>query len=394
VAVGCTSDADEKPATNTDRAGTAVVTAVLTRGPEDTFQTYLFASARAPSGELDLSGALELPDTLVAQNDEAIFIGDNESITFQRWEVNSDYTLSMVGEFSLQSYGINYINNPPLFFSATTAYYVDAPRGQVIVFNPTTMEVTGEIKVPELLREGYTAWIGPSHRVGDRYLASLLYTNEEWTAAAPDTTVGIIIEEDRAEPIRVLRDERGVGGYLSFVDERGDFYFAADGLSGDLALMGSQEVPSPRVLRVREGEDAIDDDFMLDLGELLDTPATFGFWPVSDTKFVVQAWASDVAPSDVLEKGDGGWGAPYFDWKFVDAATGKARSVSGLERSVPSSTIRLELDGTTYLQRTLEDEGRSELFKLNEDASAEKVAASSSGEFWFLGRVTRAKAKD
>src|SRR5688572_9530724 len=140
----------------TTPAETAVVVAVLARNPDDTFLTYLLAGEHAPSGTLDLSRALELPDALVTQNGEAIFVGDNERITFQRYEVNSDYSFRMTGELSLQSYGVDYINNEPLFFSPTNAYYVDAPRGQIITFNPSSMEITGEIQVPELLRKNYT----------------------------------------------------------------------------------------------------------------------------------------------------------------------------------------------------------------------------------------------
>jgi hypothetical protein len=375
---------------NTERADTAVVVAILTRSPDDTFQTYLLASERAPEGTLELSNALELPDALVTQNDQAIFIGDNERLVFQRYEVNVDYSFSLTGEFSLQGYGVDYINNQPLFFSATTAYYVDAPRGQIIVFDPTSMQITGDIQVSELLRDDYYVWLGPSHRVGDRYLAAVLYTNEDWTATAPDSTVGIILEDDSNEPIRFLRDERGVGAYLSLVDSRGDMYMAADALSGDLALSGREDVPSSRVLRVQNGADAVDASFMLDLGQLLDTPATFGFWPVASDKFVVQAWASDVDPSEVLEPGTGGWGSPYYDWRLVDIASGTAQPVRGLERSVANNTIRLALDGQTYLQQSFELGGRSELYALNADASAVKVAESEQGEFWFMGRVRRA----
>jgi hypothetical protein len=186
LGVGCGSDGVD--ANGPSRAETAVVLAVLTRNPDDTFQTYLLASEQAPSGSLDLSRALELPDALVAQNEEAIFVGDNERVTLQRYEVNNDFSFTMTGEFSLQSYGVDYINNEPLFFSPTRAYYVDAPRGQVITFNPTSMEITGDIQVPELLREDYVVWLGPSKRVGDRYLANVLYTDENWTALRETST--------------------------------------------------------------------------------------------------------------------------------------------------------------------------------------------------------------
>jgi hypothetical protein len=373
---------------NISRADTAVVVAILTRGPDDTFQTYLLASEAAPQGRLDLSTALELPDALVAQNDEAIFIGDNERLVFQRYEVNADYSFTLAGEFSLQAYGVDYINNQPLFFSPTTAYYVDAPRGQIIVFDPTSMQITGDIQVPELLRDDYLVWLGPSHRIGDRYLSAVLYTNEDYTATAPDSTVGIILEDKPDEPIRFLRDTRGIGAYLSLVDSRGDLYLAADGLSGDLALAG-QEVPSSRVLRVQSGADTVDPSYMLDVGQLLNTPATFGFWPVDGDKFVVQAWASDVDPSEVLEPGNGSFGAPYFDWMLIDIGTGTSQPVRGLPRSVANNTIRLALDGQTYLQQSFDLGGRAELYALHADGSAIEVAETSQGEFWFMGRVRR-----
>jgi len=390
-ALGCSNGSDEGPAHDGERADEAVVVAVLTRGPDDTYQTYLLASEDVPSGTLDLSSALELPDSLVATNGEAIFVGNNELLTLQRYEVNSDYSFSMVGELSLQRYGVDYISNDPLFFSSTKAYYVDAAHGQIIAFNPSTMEITGDLQVPEMLRDDYTTWMGPPQRIGDRYMATLLYTDDAWTATAPDSTVGIIVEDDEDQPIRMLRDDRGVGSYLSFVGDDENFYFAADGLSGNLALAKLQDVPSSRVLRVRNGEEEVDPSFMIDLGELLDTPATFGFWPAGGNSFVVQAWASDVDPEDVLEAGDGGWGKPYYDWMFVDIETMEARPVAGLARSATYNTLRFNIDGKTYLQRLVDDIQRSELYLLNDDATARKVAQTAQGDFWFLGRVVRPK---
>jgi hypothetical protein len=389
LCTGCASSGEDAGGGATGRAETAVVVAVLTRGTDETYQTYLLADERAPVGTLDLSRALELPDALVTQSEEAIFVGDNERITLQRYEVNADYSFTMTGELSLQGYGVDYINNEPLFFSPTSAYYVDAPRGQIITFNPSSMEITGDIQVPELLREDYVVWLGPPQRVGNRYLANVLYTDEDWTATPADSTVGVIIEEDQSEPIQLLRDDRGVGAYLSFADESGDFYFAADGLSGNLALSKLQDVPTSRVLRVREGQNVVDPSFMLDLGQLLNTPATFGFWPVTSTQFVVQAWASDVDPETVLEPGEGGWGTSYYDWMLIDAKSGEAEPVRGLERSVANNTLRIRLDGRTYMQRLLDGGGRAELYALGDDASAEKVAETNNGEFWFLGRVSR-----
>jgi hypothetical protein len=385
---GQARDEGGTPDEGSDPAPTAVVMAILVRGP-DSEQTYLVASDEAPSGRVDLSNAPELASGEVWQSDEAIYFGTNERL--QRFVVNADLGFELTGELSFANYGIDYLNNPPVFFSPTRAYYVDAPRGQVITFDPTAMELTGEIAVPELRRDGYTAWFGRHRRVGDRYLAAVLFTNEDWTQTAPDSTVGIVIQDDPGQPIRFLRDERGVGAYLSWADARGDFYFSADGLSGSLGIQGLQDVPGPRVLRVRAGSDVVDPDYLLDLAELLDTPGSFGFWPVDGTRFVVQAWASDVEPSDVLAPGDSAWAAPYFDWMLVDAVTREVQPVRGLERSVTNNTIELRLDGRTYLERAQRATapGLHELYVLEADGSARKVAQAD-GDFWFLGRVRRA----
>jgi hypothetical protein len=385
----CSSGAADETVT-TGAADTAVVTAVLVRGPTDE-QLYLVAGSAAPSGVLDLSTAPELPSGEVWQSDEAIYAGIGERL--QRYVVRPDYGFELTGELSLLNYGVDYLNNPPLFFSATSAYYVDAPRGQIITFNPTSMEITGEIDVPALRREDYVTWLGKPRRVGDRYLAAVLFTDADWTQTAPDSTVGVLIEDNPAEPIRFLRDDRGAGAYLSWLDDAGDFYFSADGLSGSLTIGGLQDIPGPRVLRVRSGSDVIDPDYLLDLGSLLATPGTFGFWPVADTKFVVQAWASDVNPADVLLPGDSPWSAPYFDWIQVDALSREVQPITGLERSVANNTTELRLDGQTYLERALRatSSGLHELYRLREDASAEKVAEAN-GDFWFLGRVRTSAA--
>lgn len=369
----------------TELAPTAVVTAILVRGA-DADHTYLVAGEKLPS-QVDLTNAPELSGGTVWQTDDAVFVGENERL--QRYVVKADYSFELAGEFSLANYGIGYLNNPPVFLSSNRAYYVDAPQGQVIVFDPTSMEIIDDFAVPELRRGDYFTWLGQPRRVGDVHMAAVLFTDENWTQTAPDSTVGIIFDDDASEPVRFLRDERGTGAYLSWVTKNGDFYFSADGLSGSLNITGLQNVGGPRVMRIRAGTDAIDTEYLLDLGDLLNTPGTFGFWPATDTKFVVQAWASDVNPSDVLEPGDSPWAAPYFDWFMVDALSAEVQPVKGLQRSVANNTVELRLDGRTYLERALEatSAGLHELYVLQEDGNAEKVAEAG-GDFWFLGRVT------
>jgi hypothetical protein len=71
--VSCSSDAPDEAVTS-GTAETAVVTAILVRGPVDE-QLYLLAGERPPSGVLDLSNARELSSGEVWQNEDAIYVG-------------------------------------------------------------------------------------------------------------------------------------------------------------------------------------------------------------------------------------------------------------------------------------------------------------------------------
>jgi hypothetical protein len=154
------------------------------------------------------------------------------------------------------------------------------------MFDPSAMLITGEIAVPELFREGYEPSLGDVQKVGDRYLGTLMYWTQD-SKLAPDSTLGVIVQSDPRQPVVLLRDERGMGAQRAFVDAAGDFYALADAAGGWVGLTGMQASPSPRVLRVKNGAAQVDPDYPLDLGELLDTPAVNGLWPVSADQFAL-----------------------------------------------------------------------------------------------------------
>jgi hypothetical protein len=387
LTIGCGDDTsgdgtEDKP------AASAVVMGVWVRGPERG-DTYLIASEKMPTGKIDLSKALELSDGMLFQNEHAVFLSNFEDSSIERYEVTADFGIQQTGTLSFANYGIPYLNGHSLFFSDTRAYYLALEQGLIIVWNPADMTIVEDIDVSSLRREGFSAYAGTPHRDGDRYIAPILYVNEDWTGTEPDSTIGLVVEDGAPSPVTVLRDERAPGAFMGFASDNGDFYALADGLGGSLALTGQQDVEPPTLLRVRKGEDKIDEDYALDLGALIGTPGLQGLWPVSDTSFVVQAWASDVDPDSVLESPDDVWSAPYFDWKLVDAESEEVRTIEGIERAAPYSLARFSVDGRSFLQRYLptnDDSGRAELYEVKTDATATAVAETS-GEFWFLGRV-------
>jgi hypothetical protein len=130
----------------------------------------------------------------------------------------------------------------------------------------------------------------------------------------------------------------------------------------------------PRLVRVRSGADAVDADYMLDLGELFDTPAVNGLWPLANKKFVVQVWRGpDEVGEDELDV------KPNWEWHIVDAETRESSAIEALGRSTTSySLLRFVVDGKLYLQQyVIENEDYNdahvELYRVYTDASVEKV---------------------
>ncbi|HTV25394.1 MAG TPA: hypothetical protein VMG12_42155 [Polyangiaceae bacterium] len=370
----------------------AIIFSVLVRQP-DSFIEYLTAQPDVPDGDVDLSRALELPGGNYYAQPDAVYYGNFETKSLQRYQVNADYSVSLTGEVSFINYDVDFLNQEPLFFSPTLAYYVDAPRAQIVTFDPSAMLITGEMAVPELFRDGYEPFLGDVQKVGDRYLGTVMYSTED-SKLAPDSTIGIILQDDPEQPVVLLRDERGMGAQRAFVDAAGDFYALADAAGGWVGLTGLQEATSPRVLRVKNGASVVDPDYLLDLGELLDTPAVNGLWPVSSDTFAVQAWASGVDPRVVLADAAAYDVEPYFDWWLVNPITEQATRVNGMARGVPSYTLLQLRDGEqTYVQQYViengnYDEAHVELYALGADATARQVAQTSRGDLRVMARVS------
>jgi hypothetical protein len=370
----------------------AVIYAILIREPEG-FSEYLIAGDAVPTGTIDRSRGLELRGGNYYPQPDAVYYGNFETKTLQRYQVNPDYSISMTGEFSLANYGIPFLNSEPLFFSPTSAYYLDAERGQIIMFDPSQMSITGDISVPELFREGYSPFLGDPVKVGDRYLGTIMYSADDGTLAE-GSTVSFMVEDNPAQPLRLVQDDRAMGAQRAFVDAAGDFYALADAGGGWLGLTGQQVVPSPGLLRVKSGASDTDRDYFFDLGAAMGTPAVNGLWQVDDTTFALQAWAAELQPNDVIkEPGDYDVGS-YFDWFLVDAATREVRPIAGLDRAPPSYTLlQFRVDDTTYVQQYRivngdYDQAHVELYAIAPDATARKVADTTRGDLRLLARVS------
>ena len=88
-----------------------------------------------------------------------LFIASSSAPFIERYEVQPDGSLVEAGRLSFANYGL------PEFFSIdawgsitispTKAYVFNRGNGAHVVWNPTTLQITGEIEGPDVLRNGW-----------------------------------------------------------------------------------------------------------------------------------------------------------------------------------------------------------------------------------------------
>ncbi|MET0342748.1 MAG: hypothetical protein ABW252_17205 [Polyangiales bacterium] len=120
----------------------------------DGYHIYVRALSKL-EGEVTLDKALELPSgTSVFSALGAVFIANPEDLTLTRYELAPEDLLVQSKRLSVAAAGVTGFSTRPFFINAETAYYVDAPSQQIIVWNPSTMEITKVVPLLDLSRNG------------------------------------------------------------------------------------------------------------------------------------------------------------------------------------------------------------------------------------------------
>ncbi|MFB9051607.1 hypothetical protein ACFFVB_00820 [Formosa undariae] len=110
-------------------------------------------------GEIDPANAIEVSgySRFFAQQDAGYFIiGDGEDLSFTRYNVSEDgKTIEKGDKFSFINKGVTSLQKRNVFLSDTKAYYIDNTQGQIIIWNPEEMIITGSFDLPTEFANGY-----------------------------------------------------------------------------------------------------------------------------------------------------------------------------------------------------------------------------------------------
>lgn len=226
----CGAEAPADPRELAANGGDAqyVLSSVVFRPEEQT--TYISLLGSLDAQRVDLDRALELPgwgDIWV--HDGELFVANGESPTITKYAIDDSGELELGEVLSFGAQGISgasfYANS---FVAPDKAYMLRDTSGYVI-WNPKTMEITGEIALPEAPeREGLGLTAGLTDRSGvirDRILYQPFYwADEDFLRFSADSRlVAIDIESDS---VLGAIDLPCPGIDVGTLDESGDMYFS------------------------------------------------------------------------------------------------------------------------------------------------------------------------
>jgi len=264
--LGCTDaggEADLGKATELYSVGSIV------QNPEG--RTLLIQTLRTLDADIDNGAAIEFAgNSRHWAHGGAVYIGLSEEPTIEKYVPNDAGELIPSGRVSFLSYGLTSIPAGHVFLSDTKAYLFAEGQYLVLVWNPSTMEIEGQIDLSDLQMDGYDIELWSVTGAGNRVYVPLRHVN--FDAGEILHRVSLVqIDAERDEVVAVAHDDRCVGAGEPAVTEDGAVYVLADGrsyLAQVYAMQRMETPPTTCVLRVLPGETSFDPGFHVEIPSL------------------------------------------------------------------------------------------------------------------------------
>lgn len=265
-------------------------------------------------GSVDPSNALEVSGKsrfFAPEGADYFVIADGEDLTFTRYDISENGKSIEEGEqFSVSNKGVTSLQKRNVFLSDTKAYYIDNTQGQIIIWNPETMEITGSFDLPSEFADGYMGYttqlgFGKYQLDGDRLIIPVGWVNFQNQSHLDKTGLAIVdVKQDKV--LSYSEDERvALAVEPAFVDN-GDVYF---GVSERYAFSkeARQKENSGGILKVASGANEFDQNYDPDFMKQIDgekvgiglsnaPKPNHGYVKVLDTDLL--PWSVDVEGGD------------------------------------------------------------------------------------------------
>jgi hypothetical protein len=214
--------------------------------------------------EIDLASAREYNGrATLGSAGNWLFIMDGEQPIVERFTVGADGSLTLDGELSFANYGMPYWTIDAwgnTMVSPTKAYFTNPGDGSLIVWNPTSMAIVGEIPLPTLAPADLELQSSPAYLQGDRLFRLFSWASfESFEFSRAPQQLGVY-DTASDELLSLVEDNRCPALYSEpFADEAGALYFSNHVWSPMETLV--KGAPQSCSLRVLAGETTFDPDW-------------------------------------------------------------------------------------------------------------------------------------
>jgi hypothetical protein len=184
----------------------------------------------------------------------------NRFVVGEQGALQADGSISFANEslppyFSIDHWGA-------LFISETKAYIFNGSDGSIVVWNPTSLTITGKIAGPGIVRPGYEIQSAQVVRGNKLYRLFSLVNYDEWDFLTSGQLL-VVYDLDADKQLSSVEENRCPQLYATpFVTEGGDIYFSGWVWPATLPLV--RDFPRSCTLRVLAGQDRFDPSYKLD----------------------------------------------------------------------------------------------------------------------------------
>src|SRR5690606_25471517 len=117
-------------------------------------------------GPFDNVQAIEAPGNgVIMGGDGRVFLGLAEQPVWIRYELSAEGRLEETGRVSFLGIGASAIDYGNAYVDENTAVSVFTSLALAVIWNPSTMEIVGEVELPHLVVDGYETevWTTEAH---------------------------------------------------------------------------------------------------------------------------------------------------------------------------------------------------------------------------------------
>lgn len=354
--------------------------------PEDSLQYLHVISDWPGDGKLDYTKAVELGSYVTARvSDGAIFVFQPDGATMQKYSVDANLNVKAEQKIGFASYGVGQ-SSGTVWGTPERAFLVDEESGQIVRWNPRTMEINGSTPIPSevLVKNGIRAQLQQFAVVSNgRAFITASWRDWDRNDYVPGAALVYFDIASDAPELKLIHEDRCASSVAEpSVDEAGNVYVVGDGALGFDNLANTSKKSLPQCLRrVLAGKTEFDPDFFVDIAQVTGSPGFFNAFPMESGKLLVNAWAPEIKVADVADPLSPDWYwelQPYFEYTLVDLATRTSTRVSALPRAAVQWSLTLKVDGTNYVQTYRQDNG-SNVFRVDPTGVVTEVLVQPAG---------------